>query len=74
MTDTDERTMGDVSHTNPHTEETFGYSFRRGPAMADGGETQAPSDEETMGDVDHTPREGDDVNDVWTRGHGDVDE
>ncbi|MGZ0745853.1 hypothetical protein [Haloparvum sp. AD34] len=33
----DRPTMGDVSHTNPYTNETFGGIYRRGPAVADGG-------------------------------------
>jgi hypothetical protein len=30
------RTMADVDHTHPETNETFGTVYRRGPAMADG--------------------------------------
>ncbi|QLG29375.1 hypothetical protein HUG10_00345 [Halorarum halophilum] len=30
--------MADVSHVNPDTSETFWAVYRRGPAMADGGE------------------------------------
>ncbi|WP_224336188.1 hypothetical protein [Haloprofundus halobius] len=37
-TNDEKRTMADVSHTHPHTTETFGAVFQRGPAMADGGE------------------------------------
>jgi hypothetical protein len=40
--DADERrTMAEVSHTHPETNETFGAVYRRGPAMADGGATDA---------------------------------
>jgi hypothetical protein len=83
MTDTDETesenesTMATVSHTHPHTDETFGGVYRRGPAVADGGEAAARTraEETEMESVDHTPREGDDVEEVWTRGpdDGDVD-
>jgi hypothetical protein len=68
--------MKEISHTNPETGETFGYDvYRRGPAVADGGETRDESTtEEPMRDVDHTPRDGDGANDVWKRGDGDVDE
>jgi hypothetical protein len=82
MTDTDaneneretEQTMASVSHTHPHTRETFGGVYRRGPAVADGGEAEARA--EAMDAVDHTPREGDGVEEVWTRGgeSGDGDE
>ncbi|MBV0922698.1 hypothetical protein KTS45_00655 [Halomicroarcula limicola] len=60
-------TMGDVDHTHPHTNETFGAAFQRGPAVAaDGGERSGERDaedeteaEETMSDVDHeAPGEG----------------
>ena len=76
---TDENTMANVSHTHPHTDETFGGVYRRGPAVADGGEveTERRGEERTrdeMATVDHTPREGDGAEDVWTRGPGDVDE
>jgi len=72
-----DRTMGDVSHTNPMTGETFGDSqvFQRGTvAMVDGGEAEAAEDdedrdEEPMGDVDHTPREGaPEANEAYVRG------
>ena len=53
--------MQDVDHTHPHTDETFGDAFRRGPdVVADGGVRDGTdeSDEEntngeTMEDVDH---------------------
>ncbi|QIO23259.1 hypothetical protein [Haloarcula sp. JP-L23] len=65
MTDTND-TMGDVDHTHPHTNETFGAAFKRGPAVAaDGGERDSEADAEgnrtaeTMEDVDHeAPGEG----------------
>ena len=76
---TDETTMADVSHTHPHTGETFGDVYRRGPAVADGGRDDAPdananestntnTGAETMCDVDHTPPHGEGANDVWARG------
>ena len=65
----DETTMADVSHTHPHTGETFGSVYRRGPAVADGGRDDE-SDSETMRDVDHTPPHGENTNDMWTRGRG----
>ncbi|WP_207587589.1 hypothetical protein [Halomontanus rarus] len=68
---TDRRTMKDVSHTNPHTGETAGHLFTRGPVVAaDGGRSGAEMDEDTaddgtgtdtetetrtMKDVSHTP-------------------
>ncbi|MFB6130144.1 MAG: hypothetical protein ABEJ28_04915 [Salinigranum sp.] len=60
-------TMADVSHTHPHTGETFGDAFRRGPTIAaDGG---APGDSpDTMADVSHTPPHGVGANEVWSRG------
>ena len=61
--------MADVSHTHPHTGETFGTVYRRGPAMADGGRDDASdADAETMRDVDHTPPHGEGANEVWARG------
>nr|WP_224450134.1 hypothetical protein [Haloprofundus salilacus] len=60
--------MAAVSHTHPHTSETFGAVFQRGPAMADGGERSERARRGTMRDVDHTPRHGEDVSEVWARG------
>ncbi|WP_313691360.1 hypothetical protein [Halorarum halobium] len=34
-------TLADVSHVHPETSETFWDVYRRGPAMADGGERRA---------------------------------
>jgi hypothetical protein len=77
----DGQTMKQVSHTNPNTGETFGTVYRRGPAVADGGSTDArgggadPATEadeaderDPMREVDHTPRDGDGANEVWERG------
>jgi|AntRauTorcE11898_2_1112593.scaffolds.fasta_scaffold22121_2 hypothetical protein len=71
--ETTQRTMGEVTHTNPKTGETFGDSrvFERGKvAIVDGGTAKAADEaeatdgdetedgeEEAMGDIDHTPRE-----------------
>ncbi|KAB1194273.1 hypothetical protein GJR96_12845 [Haloferax sp. MBLA0076] len=80
--------MGDISHTNPYTGETFTTVYERGPAATDGGEVAGTTPEmtggsETMEDVDHTPRNGADASEVWKRGRddgpartvsGDVDE
>ncbi len=68
--------MGEVSHTNPMTGESFGDSqvFQRGTVvMVDGGEAEderdGDRDGEPMGDVDHTPREdAPDANDAYVRG------
>jgi hypothetical protein len=61
--------MKDVQHTHPYTGETFGQVYRRGPAVADGGDRrETDSEAEEMADVDHTPREGEGADDVWTRG------
>ncbi|WP_276272108.1 hypothetical protein [Haloarcula litorea] len=71
MTDDDtnetRETMGEVDHTHPHTNDTFGNPFQRGPAVAaDGGEAEEPTDE-TMEDVDHeSPGEG--VDRAYERG------
>ncbi|SFG16865.1 hypothetical protein SAMN04488063_1639 [Halopelagius inordinatus] len=75
---TDRNPMKEISHTHPETGDTFGYDvYRRGPAVADGGENRENRDDGDdaageMSDVDHTPREGEGANEVWTR--GDVDE
>ncbi|WP_254534576.1 hypothetical protein [Halomarina litorea] len=72
-------TLGEMSHTNPQTGESFGDAmvYRRGPTVAaDGGEAEAvPADAEEaaesdqLKDVDHTPARGDvDVNRVHERG------
>jgi len=50
----DNRTMGDVDHTHPHTNDTFGDAFARGPAVAaDGGSPENEASSRTMADVDH---------------------
>ena len=75
-TDDATETMADVSHTHPHTDETFGAVYRRGPAVADGGrdgpttetEAEAETETESMRDVDHTPPHGEGANEVWARG------
>ena len=73
-------TMGEFSHSNPYTGETFGDEmvFERGPAVAaDGGragaEADGDADEQTMKDVDHEhPHDdADEANRVFARGHGD---
>jgi hypothetical protein len=71
-------TMGEFSHTNPHTGKSFGddFAFQRGPTVAaDGGERDAveETDEEsaqTMRDVDHEHPDDDaaDANRVFQRG------
>jgi hypothetical protein len=69
----DDKTMRDVDHTHPHTNQTFGTAFQRGPAVAaDGGEADAESEsesdaDETMSDVDHESP-GDGVNRTYERG------
>ena len=61
--------MRDVQHTHPHTGETFGAVYKRGPAVADGGERDGPARQTgTLGDVDHTPPHGGSANGVWERG------
>lgn len=58
--DADRMTMGDVSHTNPHTGESFGdtVTFRRGTTVVvDGGTAGAvpePDDEDDEDDADGT--------------------
>jgi len=39
MSEENRATMGEISHTHPYTGETFGGVYRRGPAIADGGES-----------------------------------
>ncbi|SEO81762.1 hypothetical protein SAMN04487948_105307 [Halogranum amylolyticum] len=77
--DNDRQPMKAVSHTNPETGETFGYVYRRGPAVADGGRSDDTAAKSTkMKDIDHTPPHGESANEVWTRGvsagEDDVDE
>jgi hypothetical protein len=57
----------DIDHTNPHTDEPFVETFRRGQVVAaDGGHPDA-TDDETMEDVTHTsPNEG--ANRTFERG------
>lgn len=79
--ETTQRTMGEVTHTNPMTGEAFGDSqvFERGKvAIVDGGEAEtgdeaeadeSDEEEEAMGDIDHTPRENaPSTKAVYTRG------
>jgi len=72
--ETANRTMGDVSHTNPKTGESFGDSpvFERGTVIiADGGvaEGERTDEDVAMADVDHVPREGaPEANTAYTRG------
>ncbi|MFC7175754.1 hypothetical protein [Halosegnis marinus] len=57
---TEDRTLGETSHTNPYTDETFGetQTYGRGRVVAaDGGERDSSPEPDTMADVDHTPRE-----------------
>ncbi len=39
MSEENREAMGEISHTHPYTGETFGGVYRRGPAIADGGES-----------------------------------
>ena len=75
--------IGDIDHTNPHTDEPFVETFRRGQVVAaDGGERDAvdpegvdPEDAEagTMEDVVHeAPTDG--ANRTFERGKKDRDE
>ncbi|MEF8853224.1 MAG: hypothetical protein V5A28_12545 [Haloarculaceae archaeon] len=72
-------TMGEFSHSNPYTGETFGdeMAFERGPTMAADGGRAGPeaddADEQTMEDVDHEhPHDdADEANRVFARGHDD---
>jgi hypothetical protein len=80
-------TLGDLTHTNPQTGESFGDAmvYHRGPTVAADGGTERPderqdpesADGETLGDLDHTPpRDADDANTVHERGgeHPEEDE
>jgi len=61
--------MKDVDHTNPHTDETFGAAFQRGPDVAaDGGRADAERTDDQMSDVDHEPPEGEGANPAFERG------
>ena len=64
-----EKTLGDISHTDPYTNRAFGetQTFGRGKTVAaDGGEPEAVSEDEdrseaeneTLADVEHTVPEG----------------
>ena len=67
--------MGDIDHTNPHTDEPFVRTYRRGPVVAaDGGERDAAEEEpETMEDVPHdSPNDG--ANRTFERGREGRDE
>ena len=74
MSDDGRNEMKRVSHTHPHTGETFGTVYERGPAVTDGGRSDGDradrdAGSETMRDVDHTPPHGDEgAADVWARG------
>ena len=52
MSEDSRATMGEISHTHPYTGETFGGVYRRGPAIADGGES---SPVQTGATTDATP-------------------
>ena len=68
---TGEETLADVDHTHPHTGETFGGVYRRGPAVADGSGPGVGVDEtpERLRDVDHAPDDAPDTDDAfWARG------
>jgi hypothetical protein len=72
--------IGEISHTNPYTDESFGERvqvFDRGTTIAaDGGRDEEPGDdternvdEETMEDVDHEPpNDSESANRVYKRG------
>ncbi len=72
-------TLGELSHTNPYTNEVFGatQTYGRGRFVAaDGGAdperepAAEAADEETLKDVDHTPPEDSDgAAPVYERGH-----
>jgi len=56
--------MGDIDHTNPHTDEPFVETFRRGQVVAaDGGERDAV-DPETVDGVDPDDIEPETMEDV----------
>ena len=70
----DDQTMSETDHTHPHTGDTFGSVYRRGPVAADGGvdgaedrSTVGDVDGPTMRDVDHTSTDGS-VDRIWDRG------
>ena len=70
-TESARRTLGEIEHTNPYTDETAGHLFRRGPVLTtDGG--RAEEDEETeqeIKDGSHTPpNDSEDANRVFERG------
>jgi hypothetical protein len=80
--DENDRSMGEISHTNPYTGEVAGRLLSRGPTVvADGGtrpsERQPAATDSTdrsgtdrrMKDVSHTPPNGtEDANGVFERG------
>jgi hypothetical protein len=71
-----EETLSDVDHTHPHTDETFGGVYRRGPAVADGAGPGVGVDcavDECLGEVDHAADGAEAAADVWKRGPADAD-
>ena len=69
-------TMGDVDHTHPHRNTTFGSVFRRGPTVAaDGGAPAAATQAgNQMAEIDHESPVGRDPNDAFARGIDSTDE
>lgn len=74
----DEQTMADVSHTNPHTGESFGdtVAYERGPTVVvDGGEAGAVPDPEADDDTDTDDAEAHlDADDAETHAEDDEQE
>ncbi|MFB6126939.1 MAG: hypothetical protein ABEJ79_06570 [Halolamina sp.] len=59
--------MGDLSHVNPRTRETFGAAFQRGPAVADGGERRrTDADDAADAGADDSTANADDDTDTDT--------
>ena len=76
---TERERLGEISHTNPYTDESFGETttYRRGPVVAaDGGadpehDTDTEEEEtetETLRDIDHEPPDGEGTQATYERG------
>jgi len=78
---TERERLGEISHTNPYTDESFGETttYQRGPVVAaDGGhdperEQEAEDEEEpeddTLRDIDHEPPDGEGTQATYERGN-----
>ncbi len=80
---TERKRLGEISHTNPYTDKSFGETttYRRGPVLAtDGGrdpereaesdtEVEEDADDDTLRDIDHEPPDGEGTQATYERGN-----